>query len=55
MVSFVVKQYAVREAKKVRYAVRTGGGVVTLIKDKVLFCRNGIFMSSTSLVESRKL
>ena len=27
MVSFVVKQYAVREAKKNRYAVRTGEGV----------------------------
>jgi len=54
MVSFVVKQYTVHEAKTFPYAVRTGEGGVTL-KDKVLFCWNCIFMSSTSLVESRNL
>ena len=37
MVSFVVKQYTVHEAKTFPYAVRTGEGGVTL-KDKVLFC-----------------
>ena len=30
MVVFVVKRYAVREAEKWRYAVRKGGGGVTL-------------------------